>query len=384
MNSIGKRLTYLLIVAVAFTCFSGINITGAEQQGSLPSVFKQVDLGDTGLAGSAGYKDGVFTINGSGEDIFGYRDTAHFVYKEITGDFEAVVRVLDITNVHFQAKAGLMVRASLESKSEVVHLGTRAKDSNYEGEPECKSEFIWRTSKKNSKGVLQIKASNIVEPEGADPEELRPPVWLKVVRKGNKFSGYKSSNGKEWVFITEQEVNMPVKAYVGLDVCAHDKTKICTAKFEGFAIKQGVKVKIPSYATRINKTPVDNTKSKYLFIVYNDATYIPLTNNYCQVLGILKKGDIKTGISISLDKNAKKTDVKTELSGKYSVKEEYTAYTLAVPIDINTKRFDNVAVANPVLIFNNIIYFPMTQKFAGNEFNCKISMDKKTGFSIEK
>src|SRR4029077_5861855 len=53
---------------------------------TLPSIWSDGDIGSTGLAGSAGYANGVFTVTGAGAQIYGTADAFHFVYQPLSGD----------------------------------------------------------------------------------------------------------------------------------------------------------------------------------------------------------------------------------------------------------------------------------------------------------
>ena len=41
------------------------------------------------------------------------------------------------------------------------------------------------------------------------------PVWLRLVRQGNQFTGYLSSNGTSWTTAGTVTINMTAAAYVG-------------------------------------------------------------------------------------------------------------------------------------------------------------------------
>jgi hypothetical protein len=60
---------------------------------------------------------GTYTIKADGRDIWESWDDFRFVYREIYGDFEAVVRVVSFEPTHESAKVGLMARQSTEPGS---------------------------------------------------------------------------------------------------------------------------------------------------------------------------------------------------------------------------------------------------------------------------
>src|SRR5207248_9692562 len=76
-----------------------------------------VDIGAPALAGSGSLSGGVWTVNGSGADIWGTSDQFHFDYWALPGDGTITARVVSVTNTSFYAKSGVMVRQSLSANS---------------------------------------------------------------------------------------------------------------------------------------------------------------------------------------------------------------------------------------------------------------------------
>src|SRR5437764_439980 len=54
------------------------------------------DIGETGLAGSAGFSNGVFTVSGSGADICCTADAFHYAYRRWSGDCVFIIRVTQV------------------------------------------------------------------------------------------------------------------------------------------------------------------------------------------------------------------------------------------------------------------------------------------------
>ena len=75
------------------------------------------DIGSPSLVGSASLSGGTFTVKASGADIWGTADQFHFVYQQLSGDGEIVARVASIQNVNVWAKAGVMIRETLDANS---------------------------------------------------------------------------------------------------------------------------------------------------------------------------------------------------------------------------------------------------------------------------
>src|SRR5512140_1758188 len=75
------------------------------------------DIGTVGLSGGAGCTNGVFTVTGSGNDIWDSADAFRFVYVTNSGNASVVARVLSVQNTHVWAKAGVMIRGSLDANA---------------------------------------------------------------------------------------------------------------------------------------------------------------------------------------------------------------------------------------------------------------------------
>src|SRR5207244_7889257 len=80
---------------------------------TLPSVWTDGDIGSTGVAGSAGYANDVFTVSGSGAQIYGTADAFHFVYQPLTGDGTMVARLLSGQGGSAYASPGVVIRDTL-------------------------------------------------------------------------------------------------------------------------------------------------------------------------------------------------------------------------------------------------------------------------------
>jgi N-acetylneuraminic acid mutarotase/regulation of enolase protein 1 (concanavalin A-like superfamily) len=83
----------------------------------LPSPWANTNIGNVGLAGSASYAGGVFTIKGAGADIWGSADSFHFVHQPLAGDAQITARVASVQNTHVYAKAGVMLRGALTANA---------------------------------------------------------------------------------------------------------------------------------------------------------------------------------------------------------------------------------------------------------------------------
>ncbi|HEX5398524.1 MAG TPA: hypothetical protein VFY06_05685, partial [Verrucomicrobiae bacterium] len=83
----------------------------------LPAPWLDQDIGSPGPAGSASFNNTLFTVTGSGADIWGNADAFHYAYLPVTNDCTIIARVTSVENTDPWAKAGVMIRQSLSAGS---------------------------------------------------------------------------------------------------------------------------------------------------------------------------------------------------------------------------------------------------------------------------
>ncbi|MCH8218437.1 MAG: hypothetical protein IH892_16890, partial [Planctomycetes bacterium] len=148
--------------------------------------------------------DGSVTMAGIGADIHNMTDEFNFAYKELTGDGSITVKAESLQDVHTWAKAGVMIRNSLDPSDLYVHGIITPRDR-----VEVKFREVFAT---NTGG-------------GATPENSTPfPHWLRLTRTGNSFSAQHSADGVTW---EEMHSSSPVTllmldpVVIGLAVTSH-------------------------------------------------------------------------------------------------------------------------------------------------------------------
>jgi xyloglucan-specific exo-beta-1,4-glucanase len=184
----------------------------------VPAPFVAQDIGAVGVAGTASYSAGTYTVNGSGVDIYSTADSFQYVYRSWTGDVEVVSRVVSQENTHAWAKAGVMVRADLTAGSVNAFMTIS---------PTSGSAFQIRSTA----GGTTDTSRQLLGPAA--------PYWVKVVRSGSMFAGFVSSDGASWVQVgTATNVTMGAVVYVGLAVSAHNNTTLNTSTFDNFTVDE--------------------------------------------------------------------------------------------------------------------------------------------------
>jgi regulation of enolase protein 1 (concanavalin A-like superfamily) len=183
---------------------------------SLPSSWASQDIGAVGLAGSATYNTSTstYTVSGSGGDIWHSADQFRFAHQTVSGDCSIVARVTSMTNPDSWAKAGVMIRESLNTNAR--HVGVFVTPGNG-----VSSQY--RT---NTGGTcVSTKATG-----------LTAPYWVKVTRTGNTFVTARSADGVTWTTMHTVTVTMASNVYIGLAVTSHNNSAICTATMDKVTI----------------------------------------------------------------------------------------------------------------------------------------------------
>lgn len=148
---------------------------------------------------------------------------------------------------------------------------------------------------------------------------------------------------------------------------------------DSHAGSKNVTVKLPGFKVTLNGTLIDNRTNLYPLIVYKGITYFPMTYYDCRFLGLESIWDKSAGLSVA----------KTGAGWGYHKyradkpnSNDYSAVTAAFPIKINEKDIDNSKEEYPLLLFRNVTYFPLTWRFAVEEFGWEYSFDNTGGLSI--
>jgi hypothetical protein len=167
--------------------------------------------------------DGVITIKASGWDIQSEADGFYFLATPMTGDVTVTARVVSGPTMTSDENGwnlgGVTIRESLDS---------RARFGMTQVAREGCSQWKRRT---------EFAAS---PPDNCsdDFEPTQRPLWVRVVRKGNDFSGFLSADGNEWKQVGET-VTIPdfaKDAYVGLAQCAHQDAEYSTIVFDNYKV----------------------------------------------------------------------------------------------------------------------------------------------------
>jgi hypothetical protein len=161
---------------------------------------------------------GTYMMTGSGADIWNAADEFHYAFKTLTGVGSIVAQVLSVDNTDPWAKAGVMIRETLEpgSKFAAVYIT-----------PGNGCRFQARTD-------TDVDATSDTSVVTTAQTAITAPYWVKLERDlaGNFRASY-SANGSAWTSMSwnPQNISMNSNVYIGLAVTAHNAGATCQAKF---------------------------------------------------------------------------------------------------------------------------------------------------------
>jgi hypothetical protein len=204
----GLAVTSHDTTAVATAVFSQVSVTSAPQWNS-------GDVGAVGLAGSWTPSATGGEVAGAGDDVWDDNDAFHFVWRTLSGDGEIVARVASVEYVRAWSKAGVMIRANLTPGSpHAFMLASAGKGYAFQRRAE--------------QGGLTTHTSG-----GTGTA----PVWLRLVRRGDTISAYRSADGASWIPVGSDTILMPHDVLVGLAVSSHTATALSRATFEHVTLR---------------------------------------------------------------------------------------------------------------------------------------------------
>jgi hypothetical protein len=206
-----------------FAKYSEAELTLASSRDWTEEGIGELSLWFRGLPGSVGSFTegpvGTYAMTASGTDIWdvgtagNYHDEFHFAYKTLTGAGSIVARVQSVQNTNGWAKAGVMIRETLDGGS--------------------KHAFACVTP---SNGVAsQGRDTTGAASFNTNQTGVTAPYWVKLERDAaGNFTVSHSANGTTWQPVTgatPRNIPMSANVYIGLALTAHNANATCQAVF---------------------------------------------------------------------------------------------------------------------------------------------------------
>jgi hypothetical protein len=179
--------------------------------------YASADVGAPGLAGKFTYANGVYTLKGAGNDIWGNADQFQYGYRTLVGDGEIVARVASVQNTNTYAKVGAMIRESSAAGSRHASILITPGDGVH---------FNYRDANNGPMGEVKNQG-------------FAAPYWIKLDRKGARLTGYRSPDGSTWTEVGRRDISMPASVLMGLAGNSHNNTALATHTFDNVSFLTG-------------------------------------------------------------------------------------------------------------------------------------------------
>jgi hypothetical protein len=208
---IAQRRLWMPVDSESFMFLKEADASGAAPAPELPipstasltSGLSGIDLGGATPTGAASYAAGKWTVTGGGSEIWGTNDSCHFAYKALVGDGAIIAKVESVQNTGPSAKAGVMMRTSLE-----------------QGAPRAWMAIANRVAaEQNMRNLTAYGGSNYAN-KTLPIANTSASYWVKLERIGNVITGYLSPDGTNWAATDVGRIDgpLPDTIYAGLVV----------------------------------------------------------------------------------------------------------------------------------------------------------------------
>jgi regulation of enolase protein 1 (concanavalin A-like superfamily) len=167
------------------------------------------DIGSVAATGSSRFVNGIWTVKGSGADIWGKEDAFHFVWQRVTGDVRITARVDSLTDTNPWSKAGVMIRRSSAANTRNV--------------------FTFVTPDRGVGFQRRVTASEVTTYTAGSNQHA--PYWVRLERIGDTLIGSSSLDGQNWKEMVSDTISFGDTILVGLAVTSHSDGELATATF---------------------------------------------------------------------------------------------------------------------------------------------------------
>jgi hypothetical protein len=184
-----------------------------------------INLESTLLRGSIEYDQAAasYKISGSGGDVGGNADRCYFASRWLSGDFQITVR-MDGPSSRIGAKAGLMVRESLEGPARMVFLSRAT------------GEGVQFQTRRDTGGNARDGKPLIAE------KRIRTALYLRLARQNGAITPFVSTDGVQFNRVASAQTlgsTLPEGLHVGYAITAGAPAGVATQTFTQLTINAG-------------------------------------------------------------------------------------------------------------------------------------------------
>jgi hypothetical protein len=197
-------------------------------------------------------------MNGTGTDIYNAADQGRFVYKQLSGNGSIIARVDRLDNTNAWAKAGVMIRETLDAGSTWAYsLASISNGVHFQ------ARLTAGVNATSDTVLTTLPTSQTTAPI---------PMWVKIERVGNVFNAYYSTDGVAWTPNpwNPQTITMQTNVYIGLAVTSHQAGAVTQAEFSAITTTGNVTGNWQSADLGITQ-PAGNTLDTFYVTVKDNA-----------------------------------------------------------------------------------------------------------------
>jgi hypothetical protein len=213
---------------------------------------------------------GTITLSAAGADIWGTADECRYAFLRLTGDGSIIVRVDSVTNTNVWAKAGVMIRETLD--------------------PGSRHAMVVVTP--GSGVAFQRRLTTNGTSIGTTQAGIVAPRWVKLTRTGNVLTAQHSADGVTWTDVTatgaatSDTVVMGGTIYIGLALTSHASNVACTAVFSNIKTTGNVTgswqqaqigVRHPGNSPQSFYVGIEDSAGKVAFVTHPDPAATTIT-----------------------------------------------------------------------------------------------------------
>ena len=184
---------------------------------AVPEPWVDQDIGTNAPPGRASFYGTMYYVQGSGADIWGVADEFHFLHRTLNGDGEIRANISAIYASDAWSKAGVMIRETTAPGSKNAFMALSLGNG---------ATFQRRTAA----GGTSV---NTVSAGAA-------PYWVRLVRAGTTFTGYKSVDGTNWILVGTATISMSAQVRIGLAFTSHQQGNGGNADIDQVSFSGGV------------------------------------------------------------------------------------------------------------------------------------------------
>jgi Tol biopolymer transport system component len=214
METLQPASTYYLIIIFALTFV--VSSCVQKETPSLGLFEGATDIGDVSNTGSTMYNEDaqVYSLKGSGYNMWFDRDEFHFAWKKMSGDFLLRSHATFVgEGVDPHRKMGVIIRSGLETNAAYVDVAIH-------GDGLTSMQFRRADGDSTEEVSSGLTAPDIIQLERKDGRYI-----MSVARFGNNFTSD-----------TLESIDLGDEVYVGLFVSSHNAKVVEEAKFSNFRI----------------------------------------------------------------------------------------------------------------------------------------------------